>query len=176
MEAAIRWREGALAEAAEILTRADAERPHSTGTVDGNPFDDFRDTDDLTLSVLEVITSGGKYFWVPFSRIESIEFEKPERPRDLIWRRAHLIVSDGPDGEVFIPAIYAGSTAEPDDSFKLGRVTEWKGNEGTPIRGIGQRVFQVGREDIPIMDLGLVTFNRPAVAPDAEPLHPHPEV
>jgi type VI secretion system protein ImpE len=128
------------------------------------------------MSVLEVITSGGKYFWIPFSRIESIEFAKPERPRDLLWRRAHLIVADGPDGEVFIPVIYAGTTAEADESFRLGRATEWKGAEATPIRGIGQRVFQVGREDIPIMDLGMVTFDRPATAPDVEPGQSHPEI
>jgi type VI secretion system protein ImpE len=173
MEAAIRVREGALAEAAEILDQAEAERLKPAGTANEKTFDDFRDLDDLTPSILEVITSGGKYYWIPFSRIESIEFFEPERPKDLLWRRARLVVTDGPDGEVYIPVMYPGSAAGPDDAVRMGRTTDWKGGEGTPIRGLGQRTFLVGEDAIPIMELESVTFDPPAeAAPTAEGSRP----
>lgn len=172
MEAAIRVREGALGEAAEILDQAEAERVKPTGVGNEKPFDDFRDLDDLTPSVLEVITSGGKYYWIPFSRIESIEFSEPERPKDLLWRRARLVVTDGPDGEVYIPVMYPGSAADPDDAVRMGRTTDWKGGEGTPIRGLGQRTFLVGEDAVPIMELESVTFDHPEPAPVAEGSRP----
>ena len=161
MEAAIRVREGAMGEAVEILEKAETERVRPECVCGGKPFDDFRDLDDLTPSVLEVITSGGKYFWIPFDRIESIEFLEPERPKDLLWRRVRLIVANGPDGEVYIPVMYPNSASESDEAIRLGRTTDWRGGEGTPMRGVGQRTFLVGEEAIPIMELREVTFNNP---------------
>lgn len=168
MEAAIRVREGTIEEAVSILDQAEADRTRPTGTVGGKPFDDFRDLDDLTASVLEVITSSGDYYWIPFARIESIEFFKPERPKDLLWRRARLIVADGPDGEVFVPALYPGADSHSDDAVRMGRTTDWTGGEGAPNRGIGQRMFLAGDEAVPIMDLATVAFDNPA-APSESP-------
>ena len=153
LEASIRLREGQTGEAAELLARAEEERPRVTGICDGTAFDDLRDLDDRTASVLEVLTSNGKYYWVPLERVELIEFRPPARPRDLLWRRAHLIVRDGPDGEVFLPTLYAGSQAEPDDRLRLGRATEWRGGDGTPTWGVGQRTLLVGDEARPILEI-----------------------
>ena len=50
-----------------------------------------------------MLTSTGKYYWIPMERVEMIEFHDPARPRDLLWRRAHMVVRGGPDGEVFLP-------------------------------------------------------------------------
>lgn len=168
MEAAIRVREGALAEASELLTEAEAARKKPRGTSDDTPFDDFRDLDDLTPSVLEVLTSAGKYFWIPFTQVESIEFFPPERPKDLLWRKARLIVKDGPDGEVYVPALYPGSATNTDDAVRLGRTTDWTGGDGEPVRGVGQRTFLVGEEAVPIMELVTVTFDHPETATAAD--------
>jgi type VI secretion system protein ImpE len=153
LEASIRVREGQTGEAAELLTRAEEQRPRVAGICDGTAFDDLRDLDDRTASILEVLTSTGKYFWVPMEQVELIEFRPPARPRDLLWRRAHLVVRDGPDGEVFVPTLYAGSQAEPDDCFRLGRATEWRGGDATPTWGVGQRTLLVGDEARPILEL-----------------------
>src|SRR4029077_19094874 len=93
--------------------------------------------------------------------IESLEFREPARPRDLLWRRTHLIIRDGPDIEVFCPVLYAGSSAEADDSLRLGRATDWRGGDGTPVRGVGQRTFLVGEEATPILEVQTVTFDPP---------------
>ena len=69
-----------------------------------------------------------------------------------------MIVEGGPDGEVTIPAIYYGSQADLEDRVKLGRVTEWRGDEGSPIRGFGQRLFLMGDEARAILELKEITF------------------
>lgn len=158
LQASIELREGHTAEAARLLAEAEEKRVHVKGECDGKPFDDFRDLDDLTSAFFEVVTSTGKYYWIPIETVELIEFRPPEYPRDLYWRRCRMVVRGGPDGEVFIPAIYAGTEMETDNALKLARATDWHGNEGEPVRGIGQRTFLIGEEDRPIMELREITF------------------
>ena len=120
-------------------------------------FDDLRDVDDLLAGTFEVLTSTGKYFWIPTERVISAEFHPPKRPRDLIYRRVSMTVSDGPDGDVYIPAIYTG-VDDTSEMLRLGRETDWQQAEGGPVRGVGQRVFLVGEEDVAIMELGALRF------------------
>ena len=162
LEASIRLREGHPSEAAELLEEAERQRPAVAGTSGDQPFEDMRDIDDLTASFFEVLTSNGKYYWIPMERVALIEFRAPVRPRDLLWRRVHIVVRDGPDGEVFLPVLYPGSHAEPDDRIRLGRMTDWRGGEGLPVRGIGQRMFLIGEEDRSILELEKITITGPA--------------
>jgi len=164
LEASIRIREGQAAEAAALLDGVEQQRPELHGACNGRPFDDLRDIDDLTASFFEVLTSTGKYYWIPMERVETIEFHEPARPRDLLWRRAHMVVRGGPDGEVFLPVLYAGSQAAGDDRIRLGRMTAWEGGEAAPIRGLGQRIFVAGEEDISILELKRITIAAPAGA------------
>jgi type VI secretion system protein ImpE len=159
IEASILLRDGKPAEAAEILARAEEARPHVRGKLDGQAFEDMRDLDDLTASFFEVVTSNGKYYLIPIERVASVEFRSPQRPRDLIWRPAQMSVVDGPEGEVFLPAIYVSpAEAARDASALLGRSTDWVGGENAPVRGIGQRIFLVGEESVPMMQLGTIEF------------------
>jgi type VI secretion system protein ImpE len=64
-----------------------------------------------------------------------------------------LVVRDGPDGEVYLPTLYAGSHADADDRVRLGRVTDWRGGDGLPVRGVGLRTFLVGSEGRPVLEL-----------------------
>jgi type VI secretion system protein ImpE len=162
LEASIRLREGQAAEAARLLDEAEAARPRVSGTCDGRRFDDFRDIDDLTACFFEVLTSTGKYFWIPVERVETVEFRPFRRPNELLWRRAHMIVRDGPDGEVYLPTLYPGAAAESDDRLRLARLTEWRGGEGAPVRGVGQRMYQAGGEDVAILEVQTLTFDAPA--------------
>jgi type VI secretion system protein ImpE len=157
LEAAMLLREGRTAEAAASLQQAESLRPSPTGTLDGQPFDEFRDMDDLTSSFLEVYTVTGKYYWVPIEQVELIEFREPKGARDLLWRRTHLIVRDGPDGEVFLPTTYPGTQTDADDRLRLARLTDWRGER--PVRGVGQRMFLVGDRDLPILELKTIEFN-----------------
>jgi type VI secretion system protein ImpE len=120
-------------------------------------FDDFRDADDLCAGSFEVLTTTGKYYWIPTERVASVEFHPPKRARDLIWRRATMSVRAGPDGDVYLPVIYGSDDASVADTLKLGRETDWI-EDGGPVRGIGQRLFLVGEEAVGIMDLTTLEF------------------
>ncbi len=144
-------------EAAKNAAAAEAARPPTPGFHNDQPFDDIRDADDLLAGNFEVLTTTGKYFWIPAERVVSAEFHPPKRPRDLIWRRVSMSVAEGPDGDVYMPVIYAGSDPTS-DLLKLGRETDWTDPDKGPVRGIGQRVLLCGDDDIAVMDLGVLRF------------------
>jgi len=123
--------------------------------VNGEPVTELRDLDDLLAPLLEVHTTTGKYFWVDWNQIVSLDVQPPKRPFDLLWRQASLSIEAGPDGEVYLPAIYLdpAEDAAPDDSFKLGRSTDWVQLGDSIVRGRGQRMLLVGTEDLPLMQL-----------------------
>jgi type VI secretion system protein ImpE len=47
---------------------------------------------------------------------------------------------------------------------RLGRATDWRGGDGSPVRGIGQRMFLVGNEGQSIMEFKEIAFE---IAEDA---------
>src|SRR5262249_10869254 len=159
LEAAIRLRENKPAEAADLLAKAAVLRPAVAGTCDGAAFDDFRDLDDLSAPVFEVLTANGNYYWVPLETVELVEFHKPDRARDLYWRPAHMVVEDGPDGVVSVPTLYQGSHTA-DEALKLGRGTAWDGGDTTPYRGRGLREFLVGDSAKTVMEIGKIEFKK----------------
>lgn len=162
LAALVALRAGDTAEAARQSADAENTRPRVAGKMIGpsgdTAFDDFRDVDDLCAGFIEVLTTTGKYFWVPNERVKSIEFHPPKRPRDLAWRRATISVNAGPDGEVYIPAIYNSTQPDLADDYRLGHTTDWSEDETGPVRGIGQRVFLIGEEAYPIMDIAELRF------------------
>jgi type VI secretion system protein ImpE len=158
LAAFIALRAGDLRQAARHAAEAEELRPRVAGCAGDASFDDFRDADDLHAGFFEILTTTGKYFWVPTERVASIEFHSPRRPRDLAWRRASVSVTGGPDGEVYLPAIYDTDKPDISDEFLLGRATDWIGPENGPTLGIGQRVFVVGEDATGIMDLTTLRF------------------
>lgn len=160
LQASILLREGNDEEAAKLLAEAEEARPHPAGVCNDTAFDDFRDLDDPSACYLEVLATTGTYYWVPIESVGSIEFRPPQRARDLLWRRALLDVQDGPEGEVFIPAIYADPKGLGTDQSRLGRTSDWVRNDASPVLGVGQRTYLVGETAIPIMELETVTFGK----------------
>lgn len=147
-----------LTEAKRMAEAAEAARPRTPVSMDGKPFDDMRDADDLLAGTFEVLTTTGKYFWIPAERVEEMEFHPPKRPRDLLWRRASVSVREGPDGEVYLPAVYSAADEAISDTLRLGRETDWRELTDGLVRGVGQRVFLMGEEDHAMMDLTTLKF------------------
>lgn len=149
--------EGAAAEAAAA---AEAVRPRSAGRHGATPFDDFRDADDLCAALVEVLTATGRYFWIPVERIAEMAFAAPQRTRDLFWRRCSMTVSGGPDGDVYVPALYVdpvpSDPAPQDGGLRIGDATDWVGDR--LVRGRGQRVFLAGEDGLAIRDLSSLRF------------------
>lgn len=156
LAARVALRAGDDAAAAAAVAGAEAARPRVPGRHGETPFDDMRDACDLHVGFLEVLTTTGRYFWIPMERIDSAEFHPPKRPRDLCWRRATLAVADGPEGDVYVPVIY-GTDGPTEAAEKLGRVTEWR-EEGGVVRGAGARTFLIGDEAVTVAGLGTLAF------------------
>ena len=151
---------GASAAAAEI----DNLRPAAPGHLEDAsgaslPFDDLRDADDLWAAEFEILTTAGDHLLVPVARVRSLSFEPPRRTRDLVWRRCTIDLKDGTEGVVYMPALYLGAAAETDDSFRLGRATDWTDPTDGPVRGRGQRMLMVGEEMLAASDLHMVVFD-----------------
>jgi type VI secretion system protein ImpE len=156
LAALVALRAGDIAEALAKSEEAETIRPRAPGLHGKTPFDDFRDANDLLPGFIETITSTGKYYWIPLSRIQTMIFHPPKRPRDLFWRRCSMAVSNGPDGDVYIPVTYHSDPETTDDAHRLGRETSWSEEGNGPIIGLGQRTFLIGDDAIGIMDLGTV--------------------
>jgi len=108
----------------------------------------LRDLDDVTANIFEVLGTNGKYFWIDLAQIVEVELLKPERILDVLWRKANIILTNGTEGEVYIPAIYP---TLDDDAAALGRKTEWKETAGL-YRGVGLRSWLLGDDELSIND------------------------
>lgn len=139
------------------------------GTLNGKPFESFEDADPRVGPRLELFAAGA-YLWIPLEHVEAIETEKPTRLRDLIWLRA--MVRTGPAfrgtelGEVLLPVLAPFSYKDPDDQVRLGRATGWDEVNGVNVP-FGQRLFSVDGEDIPILEIRRVEFEKVEAADGA---------
>jgi type VI secretion system protein ImpE len=166
LAAVVALRNGDTQEAGKRAAEAEEARVHPNGIAGGGAFDDMRDADDLLASCFEVITTTGKYFWIPPQRVVLLEFHPMKRPRDLYWRRASMQVADGPDGDVYLPMIYppvANAATELTDALRLGRATDWSqaGDDG-PMRGLGAVTLLVGEETMTWAEMDKVSFQAAA--------------
>jgi len=125
------------------------------GTCNGAPFELFTDADPRIGARLEAFAAG-RYIWIPFAHIASIEIQPPKRLRDLLW--APAIVRTGPAfqdqelGEVLLPVLSPFSFRHADDAVRLGRATVWEEQDGNEVP-FGQKMFLIDGEELPILEL-----------------------
>jgi type VI secretion system protein ImpE len=150
-------REGRTTDAQARLEKAEETAAAVKGQLNDKPFDSLRDYDGVLGTVLEVLARD-TYYWVPLEQIASMTMNAPRFPRDLIWIPATLEVKSGEAGQVFIPALYIGSHAAADDQLKLGRATDWKGDDSGPIGGVGAKLFRAGEVDVPLLEWRKLTI------------------
>lgn len=156
LAALVELRAGNVADAARLASEIETVRPHATGRAAGQAFEDMRDADDLLAGTFEVLTPTGKYLWIPIEDVISLDLHPPRRPRDLYWRRATMRVADGPEGDIYLPAIYAALPSDPPltEQQRLGRATDWlETADGTLVRGVGARTFLFGEASLTLMEL-----------------------
>lgn len=152
-----RVREGNIAEAREILDRVEEERPAFPCKVNGEGFSDFRDYNDLTMCIFEVIFKDS-YLWIPFEQIQKIEFFKPKTLRDLYWIQAQVELKNGTNGEMFLPALYSGTWKSGNDQVRLGRMTDWRDLGDDVFVGEGTKLFWMDGRDKSILDIETLEF------------------
>ena len=132
------------------------------GVLNGKPFASFEDADPRVGPRLELFAAGA-YLWIPLEHVEAIEMQAPTRLRDLLWIPA--MVRTGPAfrgtelGEVLFPVLAPFSYKDPDSMVRLGRATGWDEVNGQNVP-FGQRLFSVDGEDVPILELRKVEFEK----------------
>jgi type VI secretion system protein ImpE len=159
-------REGKAADAKATLEKAAAASPVFTGTINGQPFTDLRDCDDVLGPVLEVMTQGN-YFWIPLEYVKALAIPAPRFPRDVLWVPARLDTKKTEGAEVFIPNLYAGTVGEADEELKLGRVTDWKQAPDGPVQGVGARLFLAGEDTKSLLEIRDLMIEQPPAAAGA---------
>ncbi len=117
--------------------------------------------------MLEAVING-RYYWVPFARLRTVEMEAPEDLRDVVWMPAHLEFANGGESVALIPTRYPGSEQSADGAVALARKTIWEEVAPDVHCGLGQRVFTTDADEVPIMDLRRITIGGEAT-PDAVP-------
>ena len=153
-----RIREGNLVEARELFDKIEEERPAFACKVNGEEVTDFRDYNDLTSCVFELIVKES-YFWLPFEQVEKIKFTAPKSLRDLFWIQAEIETTNGTNGETFIPALYANSWKSDNDQVRLGRMTDWRNVGEELFIGEGMKLFWMDGKEKSILDMQTIEFN-----------------
>lgn len=159
LKALVCLREGDLSESAQWLIKAEKTRPTVSGSMRDIHFDDLRDLDDFYGGVLEVLTTTGKYMWVPLERILEINFVTSKKPIDSAWREAELIIKSGPTGVVYVPALYPSENEiTNNEAISIGLETKWIENDRGITRGVGLKTFMVGDESFTMHELTEIRF------------------
>ncbi len=121
-------------------------------------FDWLMDGDCRFGPVCEAIVNG-RYFWLPFSAIEEMEFQPPASVIDLVWRHTRIRLHDGSEQVCQIPARYPLDN-QVEDRFLLSRTTEWQPLPGEEphYMGRGQKVWLNDTAEFPLLDLASLRF------------------
>jgi type VI secretion system protein ImpE len=131
------------------------------GKLNGKPFESIRDADAAIGARLEVFAAGA-YLWIPFQHIANVQMEAPRRLRDTLWSPAFVLTGPsfkGTDiGEVLIPVVYPFSWKSSDEPVWLGRTTEWVADDAGHEYPVGQKVFLVDDEEVPLLEIRSLEF------------------
>lgn len=155
----------------KLYARALEAAPTTSGRIDGAIFNWIMDGDNRLGPALEAIVNG-RYYWIPFHRIRSIDLEKPEDLRDLVWMPAHFIWANGGETVGLIPTRYPGAESHSDTSICLARKTDWQEPVAGFYIGQGQRMLITDSAEYPLMDVRRIEFDTVAdQISDATALH-----
>jgi type VI secretion system protein ImpE len=143
---------GKAAEAAALREKAFEAAPTTSGTVNGQAFEWIADADVRLGPMFEAIINGSLY-WVPFTRVHAIHFDKPSDLRDMVWSTCTITWTNGGEVGGLLPVRYPGSESSGDAQIRLSRRTDWVDAEGGVQFGLGQRLFATDADEYPILQI-----------------------
>ena len=168
IESMLREGKGEKAQAKQLRDQSFDLAPACKGTADGQPFEWIADADMRLGPVLEAVISG-KYYWIPFDRLTTIQIEAPADLRDQVWMPANFMFSNGGESVGLIPTRYIGSAESGDGALALSRKTEWLESVEGFYTGLGQRLFSTDQGDLPLMDIRRIDIEASEAAGSEEP-------
>ncbi|KFK97519.1 MULTISPECIES: type VI secretion system accessory protein TagJ [unclassified Serratia (in: enterobacteria)] len=120
-------------------------------------FNWLADADSRLGPVCELFLDG-RYYWVPFHDIESIQFQPPQNVVHLIWAHAMVKFRSGKQQVCQIPARYP-LTANCDDAHRLGRKTDWQDlSDNGHYAGQGQKSWITDEDECALLTLRQIQF------------------
>jgi type VI secretion system protein ImpE len=163
--------QGSHEQAEALRAQALDEAPAFGGSIDGEAFEWIADADSRIGPVCEAIVNG-KYYWIPFGRLQTIAIEPPEDLRDFVWMPARLTFANGGESVALIPSRYPGSESHADGLVRLARKTQWSELAAGTYAGSGQRMLATDRGEYALLDVRRVEIegasaDEPAAGPDA---------
>jgi type VI secretion system protein ImpE len=144
--------EGKFDAAAELRARAFEAAPAVSGKINEHAFDWIADADSRLGPLLEVIMEG-KYYWVPFHRIQRVKMEAPTDLRNFVWTAAQFTWTNGGNTPGFVPTRYPGSESVADSSIRLAKKTDWLQKDAETYIGLGQRLFATNETELPLLEV-----------------------
>jgi type VI secretion system protein ImpE len=157
VEALGKLAQGHAAAAAALRARAFDEAPAREGTIDGTPFAWIADADPRLGPVCEAIIDG-KYYWVPFERLNGVKVDAPVDLRDVVWAGAQLQLATGATQIALLPARYPDTETADDDALRLSRMTTWRDLGCETYAGVGQRMWATDVGEFPLLDTREILF------------------
>jgi type VI secretion system protein ImpE len=154
---------GDIAASRELRERAFEAAPAVAGKINDKPFEWIADADSRLGPILEVIVDA-KYYWAPFSRIQTIHIEPPTDLRNMVWTSAHFTWTNAGDATGFIPTRYAGTERSTDAALRLARKTVWEEKDQNVFIGLGQRLLATDEAEYPLLELRKIEFSSAPVA------------
>jgi type VI secretion system protein ImpE len=151
-------KENDLEGASRLYEQVEEQRRPVRGSLDGKIFDGFWDTDTFLSCFLEAIVHD-RYIWIPLETIGELSIDPPKSLFDLLWAPARVMTWEGVNLQCYLPVLYPDSCLQDDERVKLGRLTDWIPLGGPFFKGVGQHVFQVGEEEIPLLEMREFTFS-----------------
>ncbi len=148
-------------EHAESLIEDIAEnRPTIRGTVNGRRFNGIINMDGEFSFFVETIVHN-RYVWFPFESLRELSIAPPVAFLDLLWVPANITTWEGLSVNCHMPVLYPDSSTHEDDRVKMGRMTDWVPMGGSFYKGMGQQVFLIGEEEVPILEIRDMLFDFP---------------
>jgi type VI secretion system protein ImpE len=129
-----------------------------TGTLNGKEFTGFSETDTRLTCFLEAFVHE-RYVWLPLEMLRELTLPEPQTLLDLLWASAQITMHGGLTLNCFLPVLYPDSFQHEDDRLKLGRMTDWTDLGSGFHQGFGQHVYQVGDDDVAILEIREAVFN-----------------
>ena len=126
----------------------------TSGAINDQPFDWLCDGDARLGPCLEVFAQG-RYLWVPWESVQSLQTRPPSEIRDRLWQHAMLQLVQGDLAEVFIPVRYPNPS---NDSQSMSRTTDWTSLNDDFFIGFGQKCLMTDKEHVGYLDVRKLKF------------------
>jgi type VI secretion system protein ImpE len=123
----------------------------SAGKLNGEAFEWIADADSRLGPLFEAFIDG-KYYWLPYSQLASLDFHTPVDLIETVWQSVEIEFENGGSKSAYVPARYPGSESHLDQQIVRGVKTEWQAIDDRYALGLGQKILTTDSGDFPILE------------------------